>query len=639
LSTIAARIEAMNRLATSVAGVAGVLAVLVGINVVAETRLATVQYDATAEHIYTLSPGTRKILAGLKEPITLRFYFSSGLGAKIASFGAQADRVREMLRQFARLSHGKIKLEFYDPLPFSETEDRALAYGLQGVPLDQSGDRVFFGLAGSNLLDDEQSIAFFQPDRERFLEYDMAKLVYDLSSPKRPVLGVMTDLKMDGDPQAMMAKLRGQNVPGGDPWASMMTLRQNFTVKSIATSATTIDPDVKVLLVVHPQNLSEATQYAIDQFVMRGGKLMAMVEPNNETLGPDPQTGAPPAVQASDLPKLFAAWGIAYDPNKVVGDLTGAWRVRARADQGQAGVDYIGYYAIRDGINHDDPATADLQEIDVATPGFLAKKPGSDIEFTPLLTSSDHSEVLPASDFRSMPDPAKLLADFKPDGQRRVIAARIRGVLHSAFKVPPANDPDAAKIPYKAQTDGPANLVVIADTDMLSDRFWVNTGNFFGQTDATPFADNGDFVANLAGTLAGGDALIGLRGRGTVSRPFTVVDAMQRDAAARYQQTEKVLTQHLDETNKKIADLRGGRDGTTNAALNEAQRKAIADLQTDLLQTRTKLRAVQFDLRRDISALETRLRLFDIVLVPVLLAFVAVVMAVWRTRKRRSARA
>jgi ABC-type uncharacterized transport system involved in gliding motility auxiliary subunit len=628
----------MNRLGTSLAGVAGVLAVLVGINVLAETRLANVQYDATAQHIYTLSPGTKAILAGLKEPITLRFYFSSGLGSKIAAFGAQADRVREMLRQFAVLAPGKIKLEFYDPEPFSETEDRALAYGLQGVPLEQGGERVFFGLAGSNLLDDERAIAFFQPDRERFLEYDMAKLVYDLSSPKRPVLGVMTDLKMDGDPQAMMARLRGQQVPGGDPWASMMTLRQGFTVKNVATSATTIDADVQVLLVVHPQNLTDATLYAIDQFVMRGGKLMAMVEPNNETLGPDPQTGAPPAVQASDLHKLFAAWGIEYDPDKVVGDLTGAWKVRARADQSQQAVEYVGYYALRDGINHDDPATADLQEINVATPGFIAKKPGSDIEFTPLLTSSDHSEVLPATDFRSMPDPTKLLADFKPDGQRRVIAARIRGVLHSAFTKAPDNDPDGAKLPFKAQTDGPANLVVVADTDMLSDRFWVNSSNFFGQSDATPFADNGDFVANLAGTLAGGDALIGLRGRGSVNRPFEVVDAMQRDAEARYRQTEQALTQHLDDTNKKLADLRGGRDGTTNAALNDAQRTAIAGLQSDLLQTRTKLRAVQFDLRRDIQDLQTRLRLFDIVLVPLLLTVVAVLMAIWRTARRRRAR-
>jgi len=625
----------MKRLWSSLFGVLGVLVLLVGINIAAETRLPAAQLDATAGRIYTLSPGTRAILATLKEPITLRLYYSSGLGTRIAAFGAQYDRVREMLRQFAQLAPGKIRLEFYDPEPFSETEDRALAYGLQGVPLEQGGERVFFGLAGANMLDDERSIAFFQPDRERFMEYDLAKLVYDLSSPKRPVLGVMTALKMDGDPQAMMMRMRGQQAEGGEPWASMMALRQGFTVKTVAPDATAIDADIQVLMVVHPQNLSDATTYAIDQFVMRGGRLLAMVAPHNETLGPDPQTGAPPASTSSDLPKLFAAWGIDYDPNKVVGDLTGAWKVRSSANAAQQAVDYVGYYSVRDGLNHDDPATADLSEVTVAGPGFIAKKPGSDIEFTPLLTSSDHSQVLPASDIRTNPDPARILAAFKPDGQHRVIAARIRGVLHSAFD----KAPEGSKEAFKAQTDGPANIVVIADTDMLSDRFWVRTGDFFGQSDPTPFSDNGAFVANLAGTLAGGDALIGLRGRGTVSRPFEVVDAMQRDAEARYRQTEQTLTAHLEETNKKLTDLRGGRDGTNNAALNDAQRAAMDSLKTDLLATRTKLRTVQLDLRRDISRLQTELRVFNIVLVPAVLLVLAVVMAIWRTSRRRSARA
>lgn len=625
----------MNRLWFSAVGVLGMLAMLVGVNYAAETRLPAVQLDLTAQKIYTLSPGTRAILAAVKEPITLRLYYSQTLGARIPAIGAQADRVREMLRQFAELAPGKIRLEFLDPEPFSETEDRALAYGLQGVPLEQGGERVFFGLAGANLLDDERSIAFFQPDRERFLEYDMAKLVYDLSNPKRPVLGVMTALKMDGDPQAMMMRMRGQNVPGGDPWASMMTLRQSFTVKNVAIDATTIDPDVKVLLLVHPQALSDATLYAIDQFVMHGGKLIAMVEPHNETLGPDPQTGAPPAATSSDLGRLFAAWGIEYDPQLVVGDLKNAWKVRAGTAARQQAVDYVGYFSVRDGINHDDPATVDLQDITLATPGFISPKAGADIQFTPLLTSSDKSAVLPAERFRANPDPVKILSDFKPDGQRRVIAARIRGVLSSAFD----KAPEGSTAPHLARSEGPANLVVIADTDMMSDRFWVRTGDFFGSPEATPFADNGNFVANLAGSLAGGDALIGLRGRGTIARPFEVVDAMQRDAEAQYRQTEQTLTTHLEDTNKKLADLRAGRDGTSNAALNEAQRKAVDDLKGDLLTTRQKLRSVQLDLRRGIAQLQTQLRVFNIVLVPVMLLGLAVVLAIWRAGRRRRSRA
>jgi ABC-type uncharacterized transport system involved in gliding motility auxiliary subunit len=399
----------------------------------------------------------------------------------------------------------------------------------------------------------------------------------------------------------------------------------------VATNAASIDPDIKVLLLVHPQKLSDATQYAIDQFVMRGGHLMAMVGPGNETIGPDPQTGAPPADMASDLPKLFKAWGIEYDPNKVVGDLNGAWKVRASSDDEVQAVDYVGYYSLRDGINHDDPATADLREITLAEPGFISLKPGSPLDFTPLLTSSDESEALPASEFHDNPDPTKILASFKPDGQRRVIAARIRGTLHSAFD----KAPEGVTQPFLAETKAPTDMVVIADTDMLSDRFWTRTQDFFGTPQSTPFADNGAFVTNLVGTLAGGDALIGLRSRGTVDRPFEVVNQMQRTAEARYRQTETALNDHLQATSKQLDALRGGQDGTSNAALTAAQQKAVEGLKADLIATRGKLRGVQLELRRDIAALQTELQLFNIALVPGLLLILAVVMGLARQIRRR----
>lgn len=309
-------------------GVFGAALLFVGVNMIAERTLAGRHVDLTAQRLYTLAPGTRVVLAGLREPIALRLYYSARLGAAIPQYGAHADRVREMLRQFVELSAGKIRLEINDPEPFSDAEDRATGYGLQGVPLEQGSERVFFGLQGNNLLDDERTIPFFQPERERFLEYDLTRLVYELSSPTRPVVGVLTPLKMDGDPQQMMMRAQG-NPDAGAPWTAMLNLRTSFTIRTIATDATVIDPDIQVLLLVHPQNLSDTTLYAIDQFVMRGGRLMAMVGPNNETLGADPQTGAPPASPSSDLNRLFKAWGIVYDPDKVVGDLTGAWKVRA----------------------------------------------------------------------------------------------------------------------------------------------------------------------------------------------------------------------------------------------------------------------------------------------------------------------
>lgn len=632
----------MRRLWTSVLGVVAVAAILIGVNLVAEYRLAPVKLDLTQQRLYTLAAGTRKILADLKDPITLRLYYSRALGSRIPVYGAYADRVSEMLREYANASGGKIRLEFFDPEPFSGTEDRALAYGLQGVPIDQSGEQVYFGLAGNNLLDDERTVAFFQPERERFLEFDLTRLIYELSGPKRPVIGTMSSLPLDGDPRMMMMM---QNRTAGQPWVSAMQLRQAFTVRNVPLDVQVIDPEVQVLVVAHPQGLRENTLYAIDQFVMRGGRLMVMVDPHSEAQSATPnQTGQPPADTASNLAKLFDAWGIAYDPKVVVGDIKGAWRVRAAPQDRVQAVDYVAWYNIRDGINTNDPATAELTQVTVASAGAIAKKDGATIEFTPLLTSSELSGPIPLEKIKNFPDPGKILGEFKSDGERRVIAARVRGELASAFAEPPAPPADAKEkvtLPeHRAKTEGTANLVVIADSDILADRFWVRLQEFFGQQEATPFSDNGAFVANLVGTLAGGDALIGLRSRGASLRPFEVVENMQRTAEARFRQTEQELTAHLDATQKKLTELRTGRGAASaNAVISEQQRETIDALRRDVVETRTKLRNVQLELRRDIRTLETQLRLFNIALVPAALTVLAIGLGIARRQRRARARA
>ncbi|HYZ24867.1 MAG TPA: Gldg family protein [Rhodopila sp.] len=634
----------MRRLIFSTLGVIAAAAIAIGVNMFADARLANVQLDLTQGHLYTLAPGTRQILAGLKEPVTLRLFYSRQLGTAVPAYGAYADHVREMLRDYASLSNGKLRLEMYDPEPFSDTEDRAMAYGLQGVPLDQGGTQVYFGLVGTNQEDDERTIPFFQAERERFLEYDITKLVYDLSNPKRPVIGVMSSLPLEGDPRTMMMT-HGRG-PGGQPYASAILLRQSNTVKTVPTDAQVIDPDIQVLLVAEAQNLSPATLYAIDQFVMRGGKLMAMVDPWSEAMANQPSpTGIPPTDTHSDLKKLFDAWGIEFDPTKVVGDLTGAWRVRGNEGDRVQAVNYPAWFNIRDGINHDDPATADLRQVTVASAGFIAKAPNASITFTPLLTTSDRDGLI-ALDEIKMPDPAKVLGNFKPEGGPRVIAARVRGVLKSAFDGPPPLQ-DGQKRPdnfpaHKAQTDGPANLVVVADSDLLADRYWVRISDFFGQQTATPFSDNGPFVANLIGTLTGSDALIGLRSRGDTNRPFTLVAEMQSEAEARFRQTQQALQQHLDDVEKQLRTLRSGGSGENakgDAVLTADQRAAIESARQDVLETRRKLRAVQFELNHDIATLQTEMRVFTIVLVPALLTIVAIVMGVLQRRRRMRARA
>ena len=651
---------------SSFVAVIGAGCIAVGAVTFADARLAGRQIDMTAEHLYTLSSGTIAILRGLKEPITLRLFYSRALGARIPAYGAYADQVRQMLEEYARIARGKIELHFYDPAPFSDTEDRAMGYGLQGVPVDQAGRLVYFGLAGSNLLDNQRSIAFFQADRQRFLEYDLTRLVYELSNPKRPVVGVLSSLPLNGDPRVMMQANGASSA--GQPYAVMQMLRASDAVRMVAPNVTAIDSAIQVLLVADPPKLSQATLYAIDQFVMRGGRLMAMVDPYSEAAAatPVPQGGsdgeATPA-ESSDLAPLLAAWGVGYDKTKVVGDLTGAWDVRAPGGQdgGDMGgaVPYPPWFNIRAGIDRNDPATATLHQITVASPGFLTQRAPiagtpDKLAFTPLLRSSADSGLVPLASVRN-PDPTAILAAFHPAGRARVIAARVHGVLHSAFSGPPAGDPPkldgkpgAALPPWRALSKEPANLVVVADADILADRFWARQDNFFGQNTIDPFSDNGAFVANLVGTLAGGDALLDLRARGDTTRPFEVVDRMKAHAEARFRATQQALQTHLEATEQQLNQLRQGnlpgtprRSGPSTgtrvdtAMLTAAQRTAIAAARSDIVQTREKLRAVQFALNRNIARLETGLQLFDTVLVPALLAAAALILGLARRARAR----
>ncbi|MCR0981410.1 Gldg family protein [Roseomonas populi] len=625
---------------------AAVLAI--GVNVLADRYLSTARIDLTEQRLYTLSDGTRRELANLKDPITLRLFYSRRLGAAVPVFGAYSDRVHEMLREYASLSGGKIRLEMLDPEPFSETEDRALALGLQAAPLDNEGEQVYFGLSGTNLLDDERSIPFFQPDRERFLEYDLTRLVHELSNPTRPVLGVISSLPLNGDPRAMMMRVPG----AGQPFQVMTQLRQFFTVKDVAPDAQSIPSDVQVLMVAHAQDLPVTALYAIDQFVMRGGKLLALTDPHSESQAarPDP-TGRPMGSTASNLDRLFNAWGIEAPSDKVVLDQRGAWRVRAAPTDRVSSVDYIAWFTAQgDSMDRADVASAELNGVTFASAGEVRKREGASVELTPLLTTSPQSQIVDAARVRQAPDPARILSEFKPDGQRHILLARVRGTLRTAFpEGPPALPEGVQRAPglpaHAAQTNGPANLVVGNDTDILEDRFWVRVQDFFGQQVATPTADNGALVTNLADTLAGGDSLISLRSRGESLRPFTLVESMRAEADARYRQTERGLTERLQATERRLRELRQG-PGSANAAggtagatvITPEQRAEIDAARTEILNTRQQLRGVQRELRQGIEGLETWLRILNIALVPALLTLFAIGLAVIRARRRAEAR-
>ena len=656
MSDAAAPRPGSRRLWSSALGVLAAAVLAVGVNMLADRLLPRARLDLTEQRLYTLSDGTRQVLSGLSDPITLRLFYSRRLGAEVPVYGAYADRVREMLAEYAALSRGKLRLEVLDPEPFSETEDRALGYGLQGAPVDQSGEQVYFGLAATNLVDEERTIPFLQPDRERFLEYDLTRLIWELSNPRRPVVGVMSSLPLNGDPRALMMRVPGG---GGQPYAVMQQLRQFATVRDVPLDSQAIEPEVQVLVLAHAQGLSDATQYAVDQFVMRGGKLLVLIDPHSEGQASRPGAGGqPPRDTASSLDRLLNAWGVEAPRDHVVLDLRGAWRVRAGPQDRVQAVDYVAWYNLQgESLNRDEVATAQLDQVTVASAGEIRRKEdAAGVEFVPLLTSSAQSMPMPVERVREDPNPARILADFRADGQRRVLAARLRGPLASAFPDGPPPPPEGQERPadvpaHRARTEAPANIVVINDADVLEDRFWVRVQDFFGQQVATPFSGNGSLVVNLADTLAGSDALISLRSRGESLRPFELVEGIRREADAQYRQTERQLQRRLEETERRLRELRQGASGQpgtggggagpgpVQTVITPEQRAEIDEAREEIVRTRRELRGVQLELRRDIEGLETGLRIANIVLVPALLTVFAIGLAVVRQRRRAAARA
>ena len=638
-----------SRRATAAIALISAAVLFVAINVIAGHVLRSTRLDLTQQHLYTLSDGSKKTLARIDEPITLRFYYSPRLGDEVPSYGIFAQRVRETLEEYAALAKGKIKLELLDPEPFSPTEDRAVAFGLQGVPLDQGGDQVYFGLAATNSTDDQQVIPFFQPDRERFLEYDLTKLIHSLAFPKKTVVGLVTSLPLEGD---FMAALQGKPL---EPYAIVDQLRQLYELRTLATEFDAVPADVDVLMIAQPQNLSDKTLYAIDQFVLRGGKALVFVDPNSETQAAhaNRMTGGGPT--ASSLDKLFTAWGVEMEKGKVAGDRRDARRVNIGTSGRVEPVDYVAWLALKeDNLNHDDPITGDLSQINMATAGILKPLAGAKTSFEPLISTSTDAEEIPVDQVQGMPDVAGLLDGFKSGNAKLTLAARISGPAETAFpdgppkppkdekdkdQKPAATDPakDAAKdaAPQIKTAAQPINVVVVADTDILDDRFWVQAQDFFGQRVAIPTAGNGDFVTNAVDVLSGGTELMGLRTRGTSARPFEVVQEIQRRADARSQAREKDLEQQLKDTQAKIKELQGKEGPGGNVTLAAEQNQTLDNFRTQMLQIRAQLRQVQLDLRQDIDRLKAALEFFDIALIPLLVGLAAIVLGIVRMRRRR----
>jgi ABC-type uncharacterized transport system involved in gliding motility auxiliary subunit len=600
-----------------------VLAILfVAITFLANSLLRGARVDLTEGNLYSLSDGTREVLKDIDEPINLYFYFSDKASASLPPLRTYANRVREMLEEIRDASGGKVNLSVIDPLPFSEDEDRATAFGLQAVPIG-NGESVFFGLAGTNSVNGEEAITFFQPDKESFLEYDVAKLIHGLAQQKLPVVGIISSLPLQGNFDMATRSM-------GEPWAVVQQMKDLFDLRTLGPDTTTIDKEIDVLMVVHPKNLSDDQQYAIDQFVLRGGRLALFVDPNSETDTPPEDPNNPGAAmfapKNSDLPKLLAAWGLSYDSNQFVGDAEYALQVGMQ--QGSQPVRHLGILGLtKDAMNQKDVISANLETVNLASAGFIASAANATTKIEPILQSSKQAQPIPVDKIKFSPDPSVLHDDFKPTGTNYILAGRVAGKVKTAF-------PERSGAEHLTESKGDISVLVFADTDLLTNRLWVQTQNFFGQTLLSPFANNADLVSNAVDNLTGSSALISIRGRAVAQRPFTKVEQIRRAAEGEYRDTEKQLKDRLADTERKLSELQQGKSDEQKLILSAEQKQALENFQKEKLEIRKDLRQVQRNLDADIEALGTRLKWLNIGLIPLLLTLG--VLAFVYTRNRRA---
>jgi len=612
----------MKRVIYSGAGLLLIALAFLAFNIFSSLLFTNARLDLTEQKLYTISEGTRTILDELDAPIELELFYSDAAVRELVVLRNYARRVEELLRAYERAAGGKLKLKVIDPQPFSEEEDRAAELGLQAVPLDRGGDKVYFGLAGTSAEGNIQTIPFFPLDQEEFLEYEISRLVQSLATAQMPVVGVLSGLQINGG-----FDMRTQQAT--PPWMVLENIRQLFHIESLKQDIDLIPTHVSVLMLVHPKQLPEQTLYAVDQFVMRGGKLLVFVDPYSEA---DPGSVMGPGgfaeEKASELEPLFKAWGLRMVADQVVADASFAMSVGMGTER--RAVRHPGWLSLpQHALDAQDVTTASLENLTMASTGFLEPLEHARTRFTPLIQSSGFAMPVEAARLDTLQNPEELLRGLEPTGERYTLAARIQGAAQSAY-------PDG----IEGRKDGlkesaNINVIVVADTDLLSDRMWVQVQDFFGQRLPQPWADNGSFVVNALDNLAGSDALISVRSRGRSARPFMVVEDLQRQAENRFREKEEVLQNRLAETEAQLAELQS-LDPEQAMELTAEQQAALQGYMQEKLRIRKELREVRYQLNADIEALGRTLKFLNIALVPLLLTLGVLVLWFWRRKAARA---
>lgn len=594
--------------------IASVIVAFVAINILSGALLSANRIDLTEGKLFTLSEGTKKILSSLKEPVTLRFFYSEEQAngyPVIQSYGA---RLKGLMQQFQDISGGKAKVEIINPKTFTEEEDKAVALGVAGLPTGPSGEKLYFGLSVSNTLGDHAAIPFFDPDKAAFVEYDITRMVHDLSSPKKSKVGLMTWMPMQGGGGSML------NIEG--PWIIYQQMKDSFDVLVLDKDAQSIPDDIDVLMLVHPAaDLPEDTQYAIDQFILKGGRALIFVDPYTKMEGA--------IAPSSNLPKLFAAWGIEMPKDEVVADPEAA--IRVRNDERGSVLESVSnpvWLALQKGnFNAAEIISADMETMRFIVSGHLIpKKPeegqaAADITMMPLVLSGPNAMAVESQNLMFNFDPAQFMQKAKPMQGRAIMAARLSGVAHTAF---PEKKDEAGHLEVSKE---PINVVVVADVDMMRDGFWASKQNYIGREIVVPTANNGSFVLNALDILSGGGELIGLRSRMTADRPFEKVEAMRLEAEGRFRTQEDELKNKLADLERRLSTLQNPESMQTGEGgemlLSADQQKELDRFRDEMLTTRKELRGVQRALREDIEQLARKVKLINIALVPFLVLLLA----------------
>ena len=627
----------------STVGVLVMFVIVVAVNLIANVFKS--RLDLTKEHAYTLSKGTRAILAKLDSPVELRFYYSQSQERVPSQFKAFAKRVEDLLTEFRQASHGNVEIKKLDPQPDSEAEDLANLDGVEGQ-MTETGDKFYLGLAVS--LDPHKvALPFLNPARDRLLEYDLARAISQVLSTNKAVMGIMTALPVFGQPMNPMMMRMGQQ--GQDPWTFVSELKKDYDVRQVQPDADKIEDDIKVLMVIHPKELKDTTQYAIDQFIMRGGKLIACLDPMSLSDVNRQNPMMPMPGGASNLDKLLKAWGVTFDTTKVAADMSFARKLVTRGNQAEIIPTVL--FVTEAGIGKDDAVASQIDEVLLPFPGVFTGTPVAGLKQTVLLRTTKKSQLV--EPFMAQMSPSKIVDDFKDSDTSYALAVRLEGKFKTAF---PDGKPEAkaddkdkdkdkdAKKPDQSGDKGSSlketktdnAVMLIGDTDWLSDQFSVQVGNFFGQKYIQPRNGNLPLVQNIVEQFAGDQNLIGVRSRGTLNRPFTVVKEMQAQAQARFQAEIAKLQKEADEANHKLSELQGKKEAGQRFVLSHEQQEEIEKFKQKRADANKKLKKVRRELAQEIDALELRTKVINIAGMPLLVAAAGIGLAMVRKQKTKA---